>query len=79
VGRLTGWNAAPARLRFDLPNLLHMYCHPLRAPDRFLALYRQLLRGAAPDIPGRSTPAPGAQVDASGGSNRPGLEDSDPR
>src|SRR5262249_9597861 len=25
VGRLTGWNAAPARLRFDLPNLLHMY------------------------------------------------------
>ncbi len=45
VGRLSGWNAAPARLRFDLPNLLHVYCHPLRAPDRFLALYRGLVRG----------------------------------
>jgi L-ascorbate metabolism protein UlaG (beta-lactamase superfamily) len=45
MGRLAGWNAAPSRLRFDLPNLLHMYCHPLRAPDRFLALYRALARG----------------------------------
>ncbi len=45
LGRLAGWNAVPAQLRFDLPNLLHIYCHPLRAPDQFLALYRQLARG----------------------------------
>jgi hypothetical protein len=45
VGRLSGWNAAPSRLRFDLPNLLHMYCHPLRTPERFLTLYRALARG----------------------------------
>ena len=50
VGRMSGWNAAPSRLRFDLPNLLHMYCHPLRAPDRFLALYRGLQRGGPPLI-----------------------------
>jgi len=51
VGRLSGWNAAPDQLRFDLPNLLHMYCHPLRAPDRFLALYRGLTRGGSPVVP----------------------------
>lgn len=45
MGRLAGWNAAPSRLRFDLPNLLHMFCHPLRSPDRFLGLYRALVRG----------------------------------
>jgi L-ascorbate metabolism protein UlaG (beta-lactamase superfamily) len=48
LGRLNGWNAVPSRLRFDLPNLLHMFCHPLRAPERFLALYRGLVTGASP-------------------------------
>ncbi|UJR84380.1 MBL fold metallo-hydrolase [Sandaracinus amylolyticus] len=50
MGRLAAWNAAPSALRFDLANVLHVYCHPLRAPDRFLALYRQLVRGAAPQV-----------------------------
>ena len=34
----------------NLPNLLHAFCHPLRAPDRFLALYRALVRGEEPRI-----------------------------
>jgi L-ascorbate metabolism protein UlaG (beta-lactamase superfamily) len=50
MGRLAGWNAAPDALGFDLPNQLHMFCHPLRAPDRFLELYRGLLSGAEPLI-----------------------------
>jgi hypothetical protein len=57
IGRLAGWNALPSQLRFDLPNLLHMYCHPLRAPDRFLALYRALVRARTPDVPARLAPA----------------------
>jgi L-ascorbate metabolism protein UlaG (beta-lactamase superfamily) len=62
LGRLSAWNAAPSRLRFDLPNLLHMFCHPLRAPERFLALYRELLTGAPPLVAarGESVNSPGA-------------------
>lgn len=60
LGRLSGWNAAPSRLRFDLPNLLHMFCHPLRAPERFLALYRGLVSGAPPQL------AAGADAGAAG-------------
>jgi hypothetical protein len=50
MGRLAGWNAAVEGLSFDLPNQLHMFCHPLRQPDGFLALYRGLLTGAAPIV-----------------------------
>jgi L-ascorbate metabolism protein UlaG (beta-lactamase superfamily) len=50
VGRLSGWNNAPQRLRFDIPNLLHMYCHPLRWPERFLKLYQALARGSEPQV-----------------------------
>jgi hypothetical protein len=50
LGRMTGWNAAAGRLTFDIPNHLHMFCHPLRAPDRFLELYRGLVQGAEPSI-----------------------------
>lgn len=67
VGRLAGWNAAPSRLRFDLPNLLHMFCHPLRAPERFLALYRALRRGEAPAVPARVAPADEGMVPRSDG------------
>jgi L-ascorbate metabolism protein UlaG (beta-lactamase superfamily) len=65
VGRLTGWNAAPSRLRFDIPNLLHMFCHPLRAPERFLELYRALTRGERPVVAARPAPS-GAAVAAAG-------------
>jgi len=56
MGRLAGWNAVPSALRFDLPNLLHVYCHPLRAPEQFLALYRALVTGRAADLHGRPAP-----------------------
>jgi L-ascorbate metabolism protein UlaG (beta-lactamase superfamily) len=62
LGRLAGWNAVPAQIRFDLPNLLHVYCHPLRAPDRFLALYRALVRGRSPDVPARGEDAAAVQT-----------------
>ncbi len=52
MGRLAGWNAVPSSLRFDLPNLLHVYCHPLRAPGEFLALYRALVSGRSADVRG---------------------------
>ncbi|HYD48901.1 MAG TPA: MBL fold metallo-hydrolase [Terriglobales bacterium] len=54
VGRMSGWNWAPAQLRFELPNLIHMYCHPLRMPDAFLELYRRLRSGASPRLRARS-------------------------
>jgi hypothetical protein len=60
VGRMSGWNALPERLRFDLPNLLHVYCHPLRRPERFLALYRALVSGRAPEVRGRGDAAEAA-------------------
>ncbi len=56
MGRLAGWNALPSMLRFELPNLLHMYCHPLRAPEQFLELYRALVTGESPRIHPTSRP-----------------------
>ena len=53
MGRMSGWNSVPGHLRFDLPNLLHMYCHPLRFPERFLGLYRGLKTGRTPDVRAR--------------------------
>jgi len=53
MGRMSGWNSVPGHLRFDLPNLLHMYCHPLRYPERFLELYRGLTTGLTPDVRAR--------------------------
>lgn len=43
MGRLAGWNHASEDLTFDIPNQLHMFCHPLRQPDGFLELYRAMV------------------------------------
>ncbi len=53
MGRMSGWNSIPGHLRFDLPNLLHMFCHPLRFPERFLELYRGSRTGRSPDVRAR--------------------------
>jgi hypothetical protein len=37
------WNALPARLPFDLNRALFEYVHPLRQPERCLALYRRVV------------------------------------
>jgi L-ascorbate metabolism protein UlaG (beta-lactamase superfamily) len=50
LGRMSGWNSVRGQFRFDLPNLLHTYCHPLRFPERFLQLYRALRTGRTPDV-----------------------------
>ena len=48
-----GRGHAPGHLRFEVPNLLHMYCHPLRFPERFLELYRALTTRRTPDVRAR--------------------------
>jgi hypothetical protein len=47
-GRSRVWNALPERC-FVGRNELWLYCHPLRRPDRFLRLYREMLRSHAAD------------------------------
>src|SRR5262249_46587280 len=46
--RCRHWNACPDVLGFDLDHFLVEYAHPLRQPERFLALYRKILAGLPP-------------------------------
>jgi hypothetical protein len=50
--RCRHWNASPELLGFDFDRYLVEYAHPLRMPERFLALYRRVL-AALPDQPPR--------------------------
>jgi hypothetical protein len=50
-GRYRGWNANPDAFHFTLSTRLFEYAHPLRQPERFLALYRRTLADlAAPSV-----------------------------
>jgi hypothetical protein len=48
--RCRHWNASPELLGFDFDLYLIEYAHPLRQPQRFLALYRRIL-ASLPDTP----------------------------
>jgi hypothetical protein len=43
-GRSRTWKAVPGAVRIGLLDLLWTYAHPLRRPDRYLSLYRDLLQ-----------------------------------
>lgn len=50
-GRSRTWNADPERFAFNLGRELFLYVHPLRFPDRFLALYRRAVAALPEALP----------------------------
>ncbi len=62
-GRSRMWNANPSAFGLTLPGDLLLYAHPLRHPERFLALYRSV-HAAQPEAPVRIAFAGASQCSA---------------